>query len=237
MPDLILSEREQTALRSLYACSPVPGQPMPTLEVFDLIDRLVPGDVIGATLADAQGHVLDEVVHTRRDYASSHLEDMSDETGPLYLGIVHWTRNPAMADVCHALPYGHKDGVAIGFRNGVDCVNQLFLDREKRIFSERDLAMLHLITPALQRLLRERPTPELPATLTVQERRVLLCVAAGMSNADIAADLFIAPSTVRKHLENSFRKLGVSSRLAAVAAIRGSNLPEQDLCERIERLA
>jgi DNA-binding CsgD family transcriptional regulator len=237
MPDLILSEREQTALRELYACSPVPGRPMPPIEVFDLVDRLVPGDVMGACLADDQGHVLDEVVHTRRDYDSSHLEDMTDETGPLYLGIVHWSANPVAAAACNALPYGHKDGVSIGVRNGVACVSQLFMDREKRMYSERDMALLRLITPALQRLLRERATPQLPSTLTVQERRVLVEVAAGRSNAEIAADLFIAPSTVRKHLENSFRKLGVSSRLAAVAAIRGSNLPEQDLYERLERLA
>ncbi|MDX6325370.1 MAG: two-component system, NarL family, nitrate/nitrite response regulator NarL [Nocardioidaceae bacterium] len=237
MPDLVLTEREQTALRSLYACSPVPGRPMPTIEVFDLVNSLVPGDVIGAVLADDRGHVLDEVVHTRRSYDDSHLEDMSGETGPLYLGLVHWSRHPAAAAACHALPYGLADGFSLGFRNGVGCVSQLFMDREKKMFSERDMAMIRLITPALQRLLRERPTPNLPATLTVQERRVLLEVAAGLSNADIAVDLCIAPSTVRKHLENSFRKLGVGSRLAAVAAIQGTNLPEQDLRERIERLA
>ena len=163
MPDLILSEREQTALRELYACSPVPGRPMPPIEVFDLVDRLVPGDVMGACLADDQGHVLDEVVHTRRDYDSSHLEDMTGETGPLYLGIVHWSANPAAAAACNALPYGHKDGVSIGVRNGVACVSQLFMDREKRMYSERDLAMLRLITPALQRLLRERATPSFRA--------------------------------------------------------------------------
>ena len=31
----------------------------------------------------------------------------------------------------------------------------------------------------------------------------------------------VAPSTVRKHLEHSFRKLGVSNRLAAVKAYEG----------------
>jgi DNA-binding NarL/FixJ family response regulator len=109
--------------------------------------------------------------------------------------------------------------------------------RDRRMYDERDLAMIQLITPALQRLLRERPTPRLPVSLTIQERRVLLDVAAGLSNAEIAADLFVASSTVRKHLENSFRKLGVGSRLAAVAAIQGSDLPDQDLRERIQRLA
>ena len=51
--------------------------------------------------------------------------------------------------------------------------------------------MLRMITPLLARLVRERPTPSLPAALTVQERRVLSHVAAGASNTEIAAGLFI----------------------------------------------
>ena len=54
---------------------------------------------------------------------------------------------------------------------------------------------------------------------------MLMHVAAGRSNADIADRLFIAESTVRKHLEHSFRKLGVTSRLAAVAALQGRDEP------------
>jgi DNA-binding CsgD family transcriptional regulator len=62
-------------------------------------------------------------------------------------------------------------------------------------------------------------------------------VAAGRSNADIAERLCIAESTVRKHLEHSFRKLGVTGRLAAVAALQGRDEPGLDLRERIARFA
>jgi DNA-binding CsgD family transcriptional regulator len=208
---------------------------MPTTEVLGLVNRLVPADHIGVALADAQGKVLDEVVLTRVSYDEAHYDDGS-ESGPLYLGVMHWSRNPEAATACKAL-LGVADAVSVAFRNGTSCVNQLSMARDRRMYDERDLAMIQLITPALQRLLRERPTPRLPVSLTIQERRVLLDVAAGLSNAEIAADLFVASSTVRKHLENSFRKLGVGSRLAAVAAIQGSDLPDQDLRERIQRLA
>jgi DNA-binding NarL/FixJ family response regulator len=108
--------------------------------------------------------------------------------------------------------------VVIGFRSGSGHVVQLSIDRSRRTFAERDLAMLRMLARALQRLLRQRPTPHLPPSLTLTERRVLQLLATGMSNADIAAYLGVAPSTVRKHLEHAFPKLGVTNRLAAARA-------------------
>lgn len=52
--------------------------------------------------------------------------------------------------------------------------------------------------------------------LTPREAVVLRQVAAGHTNAAIAHRLRISPSTVSKHLENSYRKLGASNRLTAV---------------------
>jgi DNA-binding CsgD family transcriptional regulator len=57
--------------------------------------------------------------------------------------------------------------------------------------------------------------------LTAREREVLAWVAQGKTNAEIARLLWLAPSTVRKHLENVYAKLGVSTRTAAVARFLG----------------
>jgi DNA-binding CsgD family transcriptional regulator len=57
--------------------------------------------------------------------------------------------------------------------------------------------------------------------LTAREREVLAWVARGKTNAEIAQLLWLAPSTVRKHLENVYAKLGVSTRTAAVARFLG----------------
>jgi DNA-binding NarL/FixJ family response regulator len=46
---------------------------------------------------------------------------------------------------------------------------------------------------------------------------VLRLVARGRSNRDIAAALVISEHTVARHVQNIFRKLGVSSRTAAGA--------------------
>jgi DNA-binding NarL/FixJ family response regulator len=53
--------------------------------------------------------------------------------------------------------------------------------------------------------------------LTARETDVIQLVAAGLSNRDIAAELFISEKTVARHLSNIFTKLGLTSRAAATA--------------------
>jgi DNA-binding NarL/FixJ family response regulator len=57
----------------------------------------------------------------------------------------------------------------------------------------------------------------LPAGLTRRESDVLRLVASGASNRDVGERLWISEATVRRHLANIFRKLGVGSRTAASA--------------------
>jgi DNA-binding CsgD family transcriptional regulator len=56
-------------------------------------------------------------------------------------------------------------------------------------------------------------------SLTAREVDVVRALAAGKSTAEIAHELWVTPATVNKHLEHLYRKLGVSSRTAALAAI------------------
>jgi two-component system, NarL family, response regulator DesR len=55
--------------------------------------------------------------------------------------------------------------------------------------------------------------------LTTREKQVLMLVATGQTNSQIAAELFLAESTVKSHLSSAFGKLGVSSRSEAAAVI------------------
>ena len=50
---------------------------------------------------------------------------------------------------------------------------------------------------------------------------MLTWVARGKTNTEIAQLLWLAPSTVSKHLENVYAKLGVNTRTAAVARFLG----------------
>jgi NarL family two-component system response regulator LiaR len=73
----------------------------------------------------------------------------------------------------------------------------------------------------MQRHYKERNELTVESGLTEQELKVLLLVSQGRSNAQIAAEMFIARSTVAKILHSATYKLGMSDRTsAAVAAVR-----------------
>jgi DNA-binding NarL/FixJ family response regulator len=55
--------------------------------------------------------------------------------------------------------------------------------------------------------------------LTNREKQILALVVAGLTNAQIARELFLAESTVKSHLSSAFAKLGVSSRNEAARVI------------------
>jgi DNA-binding CsgD family transcriptional regulator len=57
--------------------------------------------------------------------------------------------------------------------------------------------------------------------ITPRERQILAWVARGKTNPEIAEILWVAPSTVRKHLENVYAKLGVHTRTEAVTRFLG----------------
>jgi DNA-binding NarL/FixJ family response regulator len=65
-------------------------------------------------------------------------------------------------------------------------------------------------------LVTPRATERLPA-LSGREREILGLLANGMSNPEIAAQLFISPETVRTHVRNAMQKLEADTRTQAVA--------------------
>jgi two-component system, NarL family, nitrate/nitrite response regulator NarL len=73
--------------------------------------------------------------------------------------------------------------------------------------------------------IRRRNEPDVPV-LSPREREVLKLIANGRSIPAIAKELYLAPSTVKTHVQRLYEKLGVSDRAAAVAEAMRSKLLE-----------
>jgi DNA-binding CsgD family transcriptional regulator len=127
------------------------------------------------------------------------------------------------AEFFSAIPVEHQ--VAVSLPGPDREVVGLALSRGRRDFSEDDRALLSvLLAPLIAALLRARRRQQASkmlttglAGLTERERHILRLVAEGRTNAAIARALAVSPRTVAKHLEHAYRKLGVSSRAAAVS--------------------
>jgi DNA-binding CsgD family transcriptional regulator len=110
------------------------------------------------------------------------------------------------------------------FRNGLPDEVACWLDEQRQVPSPEPLRVEGQEQSLLVRVVggallveEERVAPP----LTDREREILELVAAGKTNAEIAEAIWIAPGTVRKHLEHVYEKLGVHSRTAAVATFNG----------------
>jgi DNA-binding NarL/FixJ family response regulator len=75
----------------------------------------------------------------------------------------------------------------------------------------------------------EPASPSLPNALTPRETEVLACLASGKTNRQVAQELHLSLSTVKRHIEHILPKLKVSDRTqAAVKAIEMGLLPAAD---------
>ena len=75
---------------------------------------------------------------------------------------------------------------------------------------------MRLIDAFARRPAQTLPTPSRLASLTAREHDILMRLARGLTNAEIAADLVVSEATVKSHVGNLLAKLGLRDRVQAV---------------------
>jgi DNA-binding CsgD family transcriptional regulator len=152
-----------------------------------------------------------------------------------FLSLDRFHRLAIYAEFFRGISVEHQ--LAISLPGPDEQVIGVALSRGRRDFSDQDRALLSVLrAPLIAALLRARsrqqaaqapgaaPGGAVPCgalagagSLTGREIAILRLVAAGRTNSAIAHELRLSPRTVAKHLEHAYRKLGVSSRAAAVS--------------------
>lgn len=102
------------------------------------------------------------------------------------------------------------------------------LIRAVRVVAAGDALLAPSVTRRIIAEFVQRPQSAAPAgsldALTAREREVLVLLARGLSNAEVAAELFLSEGTVKTHVSSLLAKLGLRDRVQAVVRAYESGL-------------
>jgi DNA-binding CsgD family transcriptional regulator len=213
---ILLTPLDQSAIRRLLLAESDPVNVL-SVDAATAVLQLVPCDLLYSGEGDANGYLLRGV-----DYPDGRYDDVGMQVcdGPLQTGLHYRAMLPPDdSELATDRERGFTDWIRLGFSTATATVILLGVVRRHGHFTARDVALLTMLEPALGRVVRLSSAIPSSAPLTAAERRVLELVSRGASNQEAAEELFVSVATVRKHLENAYRKLGVRSRTAAVASL------------------
>jgi len=111
-----------------------------------------------------------------------------------------------------------------------DCEPEELIDAIRQLAAGKglvDQAVTHrVITEFAKRRRRAEADPETAESLTTREKEIVQLLAKGMSNAEIAQELFVETSTVKSHLGRAMSKIGARDRVQTVVWAYKNGLAE-----------
>jgi DNA-binding CsgD family transcriptional regulator len=212
----------------------IEGSAHPLYRENDLVGRRT------TLIVDADGRQVDDADELYWTMGPCAITRYRSTTGDLSAArlsdVVAWRRyreSPVYREYFMPGGVGHMLDLGLPARPGWQRTILICRHRSDGDFPERDRDVLEQLRPhllarearaALRRRLRElapadEDTTGSDTTLTIREREIVFLAAQGRTNTQIAAELWITPATVKKHLENVYDKLGVRSRAAAAKRV------------------
>jgi DNA-binding NarL/FixJ family response regulator len=160
------------------------------------------------------------------------VEAVREELGPLAVG----GRIPADVRVLVIAPRSQEEACLEAVRMGVAGYVTASVGHEElcravqAVRNGETVLPDHLARALVSRLAQRSWCATDPVVLTPRERDVLRALAGGLTDKQIAAQLSMAPGTVRIHLRSVYRKLGLRNRAQAAvfAASHGLDAPAPD---------
>jgi DNA-binding NarL/FixJ family response regulator len=110
-----------------------------------------------------------------------------------------------------------RQGRRLDAREQLRSAHQMFTEFGMRGFAERARVELNATGVRIRTL-----ATDTPAQLTARETQIARLASDGLSNPDIAAQLFMSPRTVEYHLHKVFTKLAINSRNQLHGALANS---------------
>jgi DNA-binding CsgD family transcriptional regulator len=148
------------------------------------------------------------------------LGELHTDAGDFDAAQAHLDTSLALADAC-AAPYERAQTLlalaALHGAHGDTAQASAPLDEAASICTTLGARSALARIAALRDSLTDAPSPAYPAGLSAREVEVLRLVAQGMTDRQVAEQLFLSPRTVNQHLRSIYNKLGVSTRAAATA--------------------
>ncbi len=140
---------------------------------------------------------------------------------------LHGKASEALARLLEILPLAAPEGYLSTFLDEGETLRQLLHQAPGNLPSGELRAYVEQVLAAFspgENAPTKREAGYGAPKLSDREREILSLVAAGLSNQEIAERLVISITTVKTHVGNIFHKLGVTSRIQAIARAEGLGL-------------
>lgn len=135
-----------------------------------------------------------------------------------FYGVAEWRRQPMYHEFFK--PSGVEWCLVLPLMGPAGVSRRLVLFRAAGSpFGEKDKALVTVLRPHVVEALRAHSRGLASQVLTPRQQELIRLCAEGLDNTRIARRVGVSTDTVRKHLENAFARLDVSSRGQAVVAV------------------